>query len=234
MQYFQIFLTSLASIAVLLLLTKLMGNKQITQLNMFDYITGITIGSIAAEMATDLENTLYPLIAMIVYGVLAFLISYLTNKSVKFRKIFSGRTILLYDNGKLYRENLSKARLDLSDFLTLCRVAGYFNLNQIQTAILEHNGNVSFLPVVGQRPATPADLNLAPEQDYIIANVVLDGQILSENLKKIGKNEAWLEKQLHDQGYKSTKDVFLATCDRSNNLSVYPCVNKKDNPDYFE
>lgn len=235
MQYLQVILSSLASIIVLFLLTKLMGNKQLSQLNMFDYITGITIGSIAAEMATELDKSpIFPLIAMIIYGLLAFLISYLTNKSIKFRKIFSGRTILLYDNGHLYRENLKKARLDISDFMTLCRISGYFDLSQIQTAILEHNGNVSFLPVSTQRPATPNDLNLSPEQEFVIANVIIDGRVMSKNLKLMGKNEAWLEKNFKAQGYKSAQDIFLATCDRNDNLSIYPAVNKKENPDYFE
>ncbi|NCC87210.1 MAG: DUF421 domain-containing protein [Clostridia bacterium] len=235
MQYLQIIISSIVSIIVLFLLTKLMGNKQLSQLNMFDYITGITIGSIAAEMATDLEkNPLFPILAMAVYGVTAYLISVLCTKSVALRKIFAGRTILLYDGGKFYKNNFKKARIDLSDFLTLCRVDGYFDLSQIQTAILEHNGNISFLPICTQRPATPNDLNLSPEPDCLIANVIMDGHIMNTNLKIIGKSEDWLEKQLKSQGYKSAKEVYLATCDKSNNISIYTSIKEKKNPDLFE
>ena len=123
--------TSVASIVALFLLAKLMGNKQISQLSMFDYIVGITIGSIAAEMATDLESPLRSLLAMVVYGLLAFFISVLTSKSLRARRVITGRPILLMSDGKIYRDNLKRARLDLTEFLALCRVSGYFDLSAI-------------------------------------------------------------------------------------------------------
>ena len=101
--------TSLGSIIVLFFLTKMMGYKQMSQLSMFDYINGITIGSIAAEFATSLEDDfLKPLTAMIVYAAMAFLISILCNKSIKMRRFFTGEPIILIDDGKIYKDNLSK------------------------------------------------------------------------------------------------------------------------------
>lgn len=139
---------SLGSIIILFILTKIMGNREMSQLSMFDYIVSITIGSIAAEMSTSLENNfLEPVIAMAVYGIVATVISYFTCKSIKIRRIVSGRGKILYDNGKLYRKNLIKSKLDLNEFLMQCRINGYFNLADIQTAILEPNGRISFLPV---------------------------------------------------------------------------------------
>lgn len=139
---------SLGSIIILFILTKIMGNREMSQLSMFDYIVSITIGSIAAEMSTSLENNfLEPVIAMVVYGIVATVISYFTCKSIKIRRIVSGRGKILYDNGKLYRKNLIKSKLDLNEFLMQCRINGYFNLADIQTAILEPNGRISFLPV---------------------------------------------------------------------------------------
>ena len=152
MEILQVLITSAVSLAVLFLLTKLMGNKQVSQLSMFDYIIGISIGSIAAEMATELENPENSLAAMIVYGVIAFLVSVISQRSTKVRKVMSGRPLVIMDNGIIYRENLKKARIDLSDFLTQCRTSGYFDLNQIQTAVMEYNGAISFLPV---RPLLP-------------------------------------------------------------------------------
>jgi uncharacterized membrane protein YcaP (DUF421 family) len=160
-----IFLTTLASIAVMFLLTKLMGAKQVSQMTMFDYVVGITIGSIAAELATELENPEQPLIAMILYGVAAYGISVWTTKSLKVRGFFTGKPLTLMDNGVIYRKNLKKARMDLNEFLTFCRMDGYFDLSQIQTAILEHNGHVSFLIKEPNRPATPEDLKLTPPAD---------------------------------------------------------------------
>ena len=148
MDLLKIVFLSLGSIIVLFILTKLMGNREMSQLSMFDYVVSITIGSIAAEMSTSLENNfLEPVIAMIVYGIVATAISYFTCKSIKIRRIVSGRGKILYDNGKLYRKNLIKSKLDLNEFLMQCRINGYFNLADIQTAILEPNGRISFLPV---------------------------------------------------------------------------------------
>ena len=114
-------LTTLLSIVVIFLLAKLMGTKQVSQMTMFDYVVGITIGSIAAELATELEEPLRPLTALIVYGVTAFVISILTNKFLKVRSIVTGQPLVLLENGVIYRENLKKARLDLNEFLKIGR-----------------------------------------------------------------------------------------------------------------
>ena len=134
----QIALTALGSLAALFLLTKLSGNKQVSQMNLFDYVMGITIGSIAAEMASELESPLRPLWAMVVYGLAAWGIALLTNKSIRVRRFIIGKPLILMDSGVIYRKNLRRARMDLNEFLMYCRVSGYFDLNQIQTAILEH------------------------------------------------------------------------------------------------
>lgn len=146
MIYVRTVLVSIASAVVLFILTKLMGNKQISQINMFDYVTGITIGSIAAEMAVTDEDIAVPLIAMAVYALLAVFISTATRLSVKCRKILSGRPLVLFDRGVVYKDNMKKARLDMSDFLTMCRVAGYHDLTEIETAVLEYTGALSVLP----------------------------------------------------------------------------------------
>ena len=117
-----ILFTSLFSIIVLFLLAKLMGNRQVSQMSMFDYVNGITIGSIAAEFATSLEDDYWmPLTAMVVYGVTAALISYITCKSMAARKFINGKPVVLYENGKLYEKNLAAAKLDINEFLTQCR-----------------------------------------------------------------------------------------------------------------
>ena len=134
MDLLKVALTSASSVIALFLLTKLMGNKQISQLSAFDYITGISIGSIAAELAScqDIDKPLNNVLAIIVYGVAAYLISYVTTKNVSLRKIITGRPIVVMDKGQLYRRNLQKARIDMSDFLSMCRAKGYFDINQIE------------------------------------------------------------------------------------------------------
>ena len=221
MEPLKIILTSLSSAAVLFILAKLMGHKQIVQLDLFDYITGITIGSIAAEFATELENPIQPLIAMIVYGLIAVCLSILTSKFPRIRKYINGTPTILMNDGKLYRKNMKKARLDLSEFLVLCRQSGYFDLSAIQTAIFEYNDQLTILPTSGQRPATPDDLSLTPPPACIFTEVIMDGRIMGENLHRKGLNEQWLQKQLELQGYRSAKEVYLGLCDQNNQLSLY-------------
>ena len=215
-------LTTLGSFAALFAAAKLIGHKQIAQLDFFDYITGITIGSIAAEMATELEQPWKPLIAILLYGGITLLLSVAANKFPKTRRYFYGMPVILMDHGKLYRENLKKAKLDLSEFLVLCRQQGYFDLTDIQTAIFEYNGRLSILPVSTQRPATPADLELSPPQELTFTELIMDGQILDGNLKSMGFDLAWLEKQLQRHHIHSAKEVFLAACDQNQKLVIFP------------
>ena len=234
MDVIYIILTSLGSIVALFILTKIMGNRQMSELSMFDYVNGITIGSIAAEMATSLEGDFWqPLVAMIVYTLVSVLISVLTCKSIKLRKILTGRPLILYENNKIYKKNLKKSKLDISEMLTQCRTAGYFDLANIDTIIMESSGKLSIIPVSDQRPVNPKDLNIAPSQEKIVSNVIEDGIILRTNLKLIGKDEIWLRKELNKLGVKNEKDVFLATCDNNNKLNVYKQVNEKKDTDPF-
>ena len=226
MDLLRVAVTSLVSLAAMFLLTKLMGNKQVSQMNLFDYVIGITIGSIAAEMATELDTPENSLLAMAVYAVAAVCISVLTNKFLAFRRVMTGKPLVLMDGGVLYRENLKKAKMDLSEFLMYCRIGGYFDLSQIQTALLEHNGTVTFLPVEMQRPATPADFSIQPEQTLLQTPVILDGEVLPGNLQRIGKDVTWLMRQLRAQDYAAPEDVFLAMAD-GNLLTVYPMESRK-------
>lgn len=221
MEIIKVILTSLLSITALFIIEKIMGHKQLTQLDFFDYINGITIGSIAAELATELEEPWEPLIALVIYGAVSFVLSLLTNKYPRTRKYINGTPTILMNNGKLYRENLKKAKLDLSEFMLLCREQGYFNLNDIQTAVFEHNGKLSVLPVSTKRPATPEDMNLQPQMEYIQTEVIMDGRILDGNLKRMGLDSKWLEKQLKGQGYSNAKEIFLGLCDENHKLSLF-------------
>ena len=222
MEIIKVLLTSLLSVGALFAVAKIMGHKQMSQLDFFDYISGITIGSIAAELATELETPLKPLIAIGVYGAVAILLSKITSLFPKTRKFINGSPTILMDNGKLYRQNLKKAKLDLSEFMVMCRQQGYFNLADIQTAVFEFNGKLSILPVSRKRPATPGDLALSPAPEYIQTEVIMDGRILEDNLKRMELNRKWLQKQLTAQGHHDPQNIFLALCDHNHQLIVFP------------
>ena len=227
MSLFRLCLVALGSFGALFIIAKFIGHKQIAQLDFFDYITGITIGSIAAEMATELEEPWKPLVAMVIYGTVTLLLSLVSNKFPKSRKYLNGTPTILMDQGKLYYENLKKAKLDLSEFLVLCRQQGYFDLTSIQTAVFEYNGKLTVLPVSSQRPATPQDLQLAPEQASIFTELIMDGRVLEGNLKRMGLDLTWLDKQLKKQHIHSPREVTLAVCDRNQKLVLFEKVSAK-------
>ena len=209
MEIIKVILTALLSVASLFIITKIMGHKQVAQLDFFDYVSGITIGSIGAELATELEKPYKPLIALAIYGLASLLLNLLAHKIPRTRKYINGTPTILMNDGNLYRKNLKKAKLDLSEFMLLCREQGYFDLDEIQTAIFEHNGKLSILPKAANRPATPDDLKIMAKATHIGVEVIMDGCVMGENLSRMGRDVNWLTKQLNIQGCKDAKEIFL-------------------------
>ncbi len=235
MDFLKIIFASAGSIIALFLSAKIIGNKQMSELSMFDYINGITIGSIAAEMATELDREFYfPLIAIAIYTIIIWFISFVSERNIKCRRFFGGRSILLMRKGKLYKKNFKKAKIDLNEFLTQCRINGYFKLSDIDTAILETNGRISFLPTAAARNVTTQDMNLAVTQDEIMFSVILDGNIMEENLKRSGKDKKWLENELRRHKIGNIKDVYFAECDSGNSLFVFAKTNDGPENDPFQ
>lgn len=209
MEIIKVILTALLSVASLFIITKIMGHKQVAQLDFFDYVSGITIGSIGAELATELEKPYTPLIALAIYGLASLLLNLLAHKIPRTRKYINGTPTILMNDGNLYRKNLKKAKLDLSEFMLLCREQGYFDLDEIQTAIFEHNGKLSILPKAANRPATPDDLKITAKATHIGVEVIMDGRVMGDNLSRMGRDVNWLTKQLKIQGCKDAKEIFL-------------------------
>ena len=223
MGFIKLILTSLLSIASLFIITKTMGHKQVAQLDFFDYVCGITIGSIGAELATDLEAPWKSLTALIIYGAVSTILNLLTRRFPRSRKYINGTPTILMCDGKLYRENLKKSKLDLSEFLLLCREQGYFDISEIQAAIFEHNGKLSVLPKAANRPATPADLKITAKATHIGVELILDGRIIGDNLQRVGKDVQWLLSEMKLQGIKSAEEILLAVYrPEEDKLTLYP------------
>ncbi|MEG0692278.1 MAG: DUF421 domain-containing protein [Oscillospiraceae bacterium] len=217
-----IILRAFISICFLFIITRLMGKKQISQLTFFDYVIGISLGSIAAAMASSTDVPYeHTLTSMTVYTVIALTISIVTNKSMWARRFFTGKTFLLIDKGKILEENLNKVKYDINDLLAQARNAGYFNIADVHYALLETNGKISFMPVSDKQPTTVSDLNIVKPQDRLTANVIIDGVIIANNLKAVGLNNDWLKSNLEKQHINPIQDIILATVDTDNNLSVY-------------
>lgn len=221
--YITLVLQTFASFIVLFILAKISGCRQISQMSMFDYINGITIGSIAAEMATGLDtHWSYPLTSMVVFGLLTLAVSCITDHSLKLRRFMTGEPVILLHNGKLYKENLKKAHINVDEMLEACRINGYFSLNDLQTILLESSGKFSFIPAAGQKPVTAYDLHLPVEADSLSANIITDGILLRRNLKVLGRDENWVRKKLQQKGMKDISEVFLAVFEQPDELLVFP------------
>ena len=223
MDWIKVIGTALLSVAALFIITKIMGHKQVAQLDFFDYVSGITIGSIGAELATELESPEKPLIALAVYGITSLILNLLAHKIPRARKYINGAPTILLNDGKLYRKNLKQAKLDLSEFMLLCREQGYFDLDEIRTAVFEHNGQLSILPKAQNRPATPADMGITVKPAHIGVEVIMDGRVMGENLSRMGRDGRWLEKRLREQKYKSPKEILLGIYRPDEDiLTLYP------------
>ena len=223
MDIVKVILTALLSVVALFIITKIMGHKQVAQLDFFDYVSGITIGSIGAELATELEAPYKPLIALAIYGLTSLTLNLIAHKMPRTRKYINGTPTILMNNGKLYRKNFSKAKLDLSEFMLLCREQGYFDLDEIQIAIFEPNGKLSILQKAANRPVTPEDMKITAKATHIGVEVIMDGRVIGDNVSRAGKNEQWLKAQLKIQGYTSAKEILLGIYrPEEEKLTLYP------------
>lgn len=217
-----VFIRSVVTIVVLFLLAKVMGKKQISQLNLFDYIVGITIGSVAADISLDLNKSfLDGVICMLVFGLTGALVSYVTLKSIKLRRFFTGTPSIIIENGKIIEEGLKKVKFDINDLMEELRGAGYFNIDEVAYAVMETNGKISFLPKDEEKPVTKKDMDLKIIPSSLVANIIIDGKIMMNNLKAMNKDEKWLSHELKVLGYKDLDEILLATLDSNDKIMVY-------------
>ena len=222
MDFFLLIIKSIGSLAALFILTNALGKKQINQLNMFDYVIGISIGNVVAEMTVNKEVVFWDgIIVMSIYSLISITISYLTTKSIILRRKISGTPITIIENGKIIEEGLIKSKLDVNELLEEARIDGYFDISEIEYAFMEPNGKISFLPKSKFMPLTPSDIKLKVSKNGLCTNVIIDGKILYNNLKSIKKDEEWLLKRLNNLNYENVENLLLVTCDTNEKITVY-------------
>ena len=216
-----VILRCLVSLVTLFLVTKMIGKKQVSQFSLFDYVIGISIGNFAAEMAINLDSSyLHGTVAVIVFGLVAYLVSLLTMKSLKIRKFIIGDPNILIKDGKILYNSLKKSKFDINDLLEEARINGYFDISDIDYALMEANGKISFLPKIESQNPTNKDLKLNTKRKGLCINLIIDGQIIEEALRDINKDQKWLLKKVKEKNF-NLEEVILATIDLQNNLKVY-------------
>lgn len=230
----EVVIRGVLSLIILFLATKMLGKKQVSELSLFDYVIGISIGNFAAEITMNVDNQyINGVVAILVFAILAYIVAIITMKSIILRRFFIGVPTIIIQNGKIIRENMKKVKMDINDLLEQCRQNNYFDISEIEYAIVEVNGKISFLPKGENKTLTIKDMNLKIEKQGLCANVIIDGKIMTNNLINMNKDEKWLEKELKIKGY-SIDSILLATLDMNEKIVIYPKVNNEKICDVLE
>ena len=206
---------------VILLLTRILGKKQIAQLTFFDYVTGITFGNISASLAVD--TTLQPIngvIGLLVYSILTIIMALGSIKFFKFRQLVEGSPTTLIKNGILLEDNLAKVKMTYNDLMTGLREKNAFKIADIETAILETNGKVSVMKKAEYQTLTPNHIGMMVVPEHKPSLIIIDGRLLEKHLNYLGYTKEWLLGEVIKQGAADFKDVFLAQLDTNGNVYV--------------
>lgn len=218
--WLDVFLRTVGSIVVLFFLTRMNGKRQISQLNIFEYITGITVGSIAAFISADMEGKYFVgLLSMALWMLIPLGLSWLTLKSKKLRDLVDDKGVILIKQGKVLEDNLSRVRYSADELLEQLRQKNAFSVADVEFAVLEPNGNVSVLLRTDKQPITPAHLAWTVPTQREPAAVIMDGKILDESLATVG----WSPGRLHAELEKinvTLENVFLGQVDSRGGLYV--------------
>jgi uncharacterized membrane protein YcaP (DUF421 family) len=205
----------------LLIFARILGKEQISQLTFFDYILGITIGSIASEATIDLSSRAWPhWVGLITWAALAYLMEMITLKWRYAAKYIEGEPTIVIMNGKIMEKVLRKMKFRVSDILELLRNQGVFDLNEVDYAIVEPNGSLSVLKKPEHLPLTPKDMNIPVSPTGISTELIYDGVLIEENLRQMNKDKKWLMKELKKHGVYDASEVFLATLNDAGSLYV--------------
>lgn len=227
--FFNICFRTILVLIILFFITKMMGKKQISELNFFDYVVGITIGSIAADISLDIEkDMLAGIAALFIYGFISYIISFVSIKSILARRFFIGVPTVLVEKGKIIESGLKKSKIDVNDLLMEARENGYFNLDEIDYALMEVNGNISFLPKEKEKPVTKKDMKIKCNNEGLTVNAIIDSKYMANNMKAINKDKEWLDHELKVNGYDNYDNILLATIDNNYKVTIYEKNVKPD------
>lgn len=205
----------------LFVITKLMGQREMAQLNLFDFIVSITIGGlVSGPLFNPRAGLKGALINVGLLGTLDIVLAYLSLKNPKFRRIVQEEPIVLVQNGKILEDMMGKTRFNLDDLLAELRLKNIPNISDVEFAILESNGKLSIIPKSQARPLTPRDLRLSTEYEGMPTVLIEDGNIVEDNLRDNHLTKEWLYHELKAQGINDVTNVMAAILDTKGTLFV--------------
>lgn len=219
-EWLTIIARSFILVSVLFVITKWLGKKQMSELNIFEYISGIVLGGIVAIHSIDAQiNFIYGLLAILVWFLVPFIIEQISLKSKTFRDLTQGKSTIFIQDGKIMEDNLKKEGYSSDDLLEKLRANDVFLASDVEFAVLEPSGSLSILPKRENQPLTPKDIGLKTAPQKEPQTVVMDGKVLLEPLTNMSLNTNWLETEL-DKMNVSIENVFLAQADTDGQLTI--------------
>ena len=218
--WLNIVVRSLIFLFILFFMTKLLGKKQISQLSFFEYVNGITIGSIGAEIVTGLEESIFlGILSILTFAAIPYLAGFISLKSKPFRNFVEGKGTVFIKDGKILEDNLKKERYTTDELLELLRKDKVFKVADVEFAVLETTGDLSVLLKKENQPLTAKDLDLTVASEKEPETVIMDGEILDESLATAGRSRQWLHTELSKLGV-TIENVFLGQVDSYGQLTV--------------
>lgn len=215
-----------------LVLSKLIGIKIISQMNFFDFVMGVSIGSMIAKIIIDKDHVVFSgVIALIVFSLLTISTSYLNLKSYIARSIVNAKTLILIENGRIIDKNIKKLRITINELMMKLREKDVFNIEDVQFAIMESNGQLSVLIKADKKPITPYDMNIKVKNLSLINDIIIDGKIVNKNLQIVGVDEKWLKSELKKKNINAIEDVFYAGVDQNKKLNISERYPDNFNPE---
>ena len=215
----EIIIRSTSAYITLLILGRLIGRKLISKITFYDFLVGVTIGSLAVRMALGSEDSLLlATISAIVITILVLITDYLNIKSFNFRNLVDGKPIILISNGKILDYNLKKMRITINKLMMLLREKDIFNAEDVEFAIIESDGEISIIPKFNKQPITTGDLNMSTNYKGLTNDIIIDGKIMYDNLKCTNHDEQWIKSQLKIHNINDVRDVFYAGVDTLGNF----------------
>jgi len=220
--YLQIAMETAITFFALLAMTRFLGKKQLSQLTFFNYVTGITIGSIAANMIVlSTKDYMKDLLSLVIWCVLTTLISYISLKSGTIRMILDGQPTIVIKHGRIDRKALKRTGVNIDDLTMMIRQYQVFSIDEIDFAILEPNGTLSILKKPQFQGTQKIDMNIAPKNPpFLPTEIISDGKLLKRNLLEVGKNREWLKKELSKAAVENIEEVFYAKIQADGQLFV--------------
>lgn len=223
--YLKTILAAIFAYIITLVLIRIVGRKTVSQMTFFDFILGVSIGTVTATVAIG-PNRMSAGLTLVIFVAITIAMEYWQIESFPVRKLLNSEPVVVIENGRIIEQNLRKTKISLNGLNMQLRQKNVFNISDVEFAVLETDGKLSVLPKSQKQPLTPSDLGISTPYRGLTRDIIMDGVIMYENLRDARLDEGWLKDQLRKYGIEKVEDVFYAGLDTSG--AIYISTKKTD------